>query len=124
MIAESLVGRGTIWMPDLVRRRELSRERFEQGIRKARPWVRWVDRLLKPRLTALSAGRIKRWIIVAAAAIMALTFYPLAFVPFGVNAPAVGILALGLGLIACDGVLVLVGYVFAGVTAYLLLTAL
>lgn len=63
VIAESLVGRGTLWMPGFVRRRDVSRERFDQGIRKARPWVEWVDRLLKPRLKALSArqrsGRVQ-----------------------------------------------------------------
>ena len=124
VVAESLFGRGTLWMPDFVRRREISRGKFDKGIRKARPWVEWVDRLLKPRLEALAAGRTNRWIIILAAAILAVTFYPLAFVPFGVTAPALGVLALGLGLMACDGLLVLVGYALAAVTGYVLFTSL
>jgi hypothetical protein len=55
---------------------------------------------------------------------LAVRFYPLAFVRFGVTAPALGVLALGLGLMACDGVLVLVGYALAAVTGYVLFTSL
>jgi hypothetical protein len=124
VIGQSLVGGGTLWMPDFVRRREISRDKFDRSLQKSRPWIGWVDRLLKPRLTALAAGRTKRWIIAAAAALLAVTFYPLAFVPFGVTAPSLGVLALGLGLMACDGLLVLVGYVLAAVTAYILFTSL
>lgn len=47
---------------------------------------------------------------------------PLAFVPFGVNAPALGVLALGLGLMACDGLMVLFGYACAAASAFLLFT--
>lgn len=120
-IIQSLAGGGgRLWLPDFVRRRQLSRERFDKGIEKARPWIARVDRLLKPRLTVLVAGRPQRWAVAGAAALLALTFYPLAFVPFGVNAPAVGVLAFGLGLMACDGLLVLFGYLASGVTAYVL----
>lgn len=123
-VAQSFIGGGALWMPGFVRRREIGRERFDRGIERARPWVAWVDHLLKPRLTALVAGRTQRWTVSVAAALLALTFYPLAFVPFGVNAPALGVLALGLGLMACDGLMVLLGYGCAGVTAYVLVTAL
>ena len=41
-----------------------------------------------------------------------------------IGAPALGVLALGLGLMACDGLLVLVGYALAAVTAYLLFVSL
>lgn len=119
-IGQSFAGGGALWLPARVRRREMDRGRFKRGMDKARPWLRRVDRLIKPRLTALSAGRTNRWIISAVAAVLAVTFYPLAFVPWGVTVPALGILALGLGLMGCDGVFVLVGYVFAADTAYTL----
>lgn len=48
--------------------------------------------------------------------------HTLAFVPFGVNAPALGVLALGLGLMACDGLMVLFGYACAAASAFLLFT--
>lgn len=119
-IIQSFAGGGRLWLPGFVRRSQLSRERFDKGIEKARPWIARVDRLLKPRLTVLMAGRAQRWAVAGATVLLALTFYPLAFVPFGVNAPAVGVLAFGLGLMACDGLLILVGYLASGVTAYVL----
>lgn len=123
-IGQSFVGGGTLWMPDAVRRREMEREKFDKALKKSRPWLEWVDRLLRPRLPALSAGRANRWIISIAAALLAVTFYPLAFVPWGVTAPALGVLAFGLGLMACDGLFVLVGYAFSAVTIYVLYSTL
>ena len=70
----------------------------------------------------LAAGPINRWIISLAAALLALTFYPLEIVPWGVTVPALGILAFGLGLMACDGLFVLLGYAFSASTAYLFYT--
>lgn len=121
-IGQSFIGGGALWMPDVVRRREIGRARFDDSIEKARPWVAWVDHLLKPRLTGLVVGRTQRWTVSVAAALLAVTFYPLAFVPFGVNAPALGVLALGLGLMACDGLMVLFGYACAAASAFLLFT--
>lgn len=123
-IMQSLVGGATLWLPGFVRRRRLSRAKFDKGIEKARPWVARVDKLLKPRLTVLVAGRLQHWAIAGASALLALTFYPLAFVPFGVNAPAAGVLAFGLGLMAYDGLLVLVGYMASGVTAWVIVSFL
>ena len=124
VIAQSFLGGGSLWLPGFVARRKLDRDRFEKAIERSRPWVERVDRLLKPRLTALAAGRNQRWAISAAAAILAITFYPLAFVPFGVNVPALGVLALGLGMMACDGVFVLLGYGLSAVTVFFLISAL
>lgn len=123
-VIQSFLGGGSLWMPDFVRRRKIGRKKFEKAVEKSRPWVEWVDRLLKPRLTALTAGAAQRWTIAVAAALLAITFYPLAVVPYGVTAPALGVLALGLGLIARDGIFVLIGFALAAATAYLLYTTL
>jgi hypothetical protein len=122
-VAQTLIGRGSLWLPERVRRYEMSREKFERVIDRVRPWTRRVDKLLKPRLTQLSAGEANTRIVAVAAAFLAITFYPLAFVPFGVNVPALGVMALGLGLLACDGLMVLLGYGFAAATVIVLLNA-
>ena len=124
VIIQSFVGGGSLWLPRFIRHRKLDRRRFDKSIEKARPWVEWIDRLLKPRLVAVVGGRTQRWSISAAATLLALTFYPLAFVPWGVTAPALGVLAFGLGMMACDGVLVLFGYGLSAVTAYVLVLSL
>ncbi len=123
-IGQSLLGRGALWVPRVVARREIGRERFEHAVEATRPWVRRVDRLLKPRLSVLVASRPARLALALAAAALALSLYPLAFVPFGANAPGAGLLALGLGLMAGDGLLVLLGYLLIGLTVYLLVAAL
>jgi hypothetical protein len=56
------------------------------------------------------------------AIILSLTFFPLGMVPFGVLAPALIVLILGLGITARDGVLILIGLslslgVFVGVAS-------
>ncbi len=123
-LGQSLLGGGALWLPELVRRRGIRRRRFERGVGKLRPWLEWIDRLLRPRLMLFSAGSANRVIVTAAAALLALSFFPLALMYHPVAVPAVGILALGLGLMACDGLLILIGYVFTGLTAYLLGTLL
>ncbi|MFP4537677.1 MAG: exopolysaccharide biosynthesis protein [Dichotomicrobium sp.] len=123
-IAQTLAGRGTLWAPEFVRRFEISRDRFERGVEKARPWIRWSDRLLKRRLTILLEGGASRFAILVSAALLALSLYPLAFVPFGANAPGLGLLAFGLGLMARDGLFVLIGYVLLGAMAAALIVAL
>lgn len=123
-VGQAALGGGSLWMPAFVRRREISREKVKKAVEKSRPWVERVDHLLKPRLGALVDRRAQHAIIAIAAALLALTFYPLAIVPWGVTAPALGVLALGLGLMACDGLFVLIGYACAAVTAYLLYTTL
>ena len=123
-IGQSFVGGGSLWMPDAVRRRSLERQKYDKALKKSRPWLERVDRVVRPRLTALSSGRANRWVISIAAALLALTFYPLAFIPWGVTAPALGVLAFGLGLMARDGLFVLAGYAFSAATVYVLYATL
>jgi len=123
-IGQSVAGRGELWVPRAVGRRRIERRRLERGIEAARPWIRRIDRLLEPRLQPLVAGRPARWVATLAAALLALALYPLAFVPFGANAPGAGLLLLGLGLMVGDGLLVALGYGLIGVTAYVLLAGL
>lgn len=121
-IVQWLRGGRSLWLPGFVRRRSLGRRRFERGIEAVRPWIRWIDRLLRPRLHVLVSGRAQRLAVVGTAAVLALLLYPLAFIPFGANAPGAGLLVLGLGLMACDGLLVLIGYGLTAVTVYVLVT--
>ncbi|WP_161624040.1 exopolysaccharide biosynthesis protein [Methylohalobius crimeensis] len=123
-VVQSLVGKGSLWMPRFLRNRKIGRDKLERGIEAARPWLGRIDTVVNRRLTLLSAGWTNRLIISLAAALLALSFFPLGFIPYGTTAPSLGIVMLGLGLMARDGLLVLVGYTLAGVTVYILLTAL
>lgn len=116
-LAQSLRGRrGALRLPGRLGRREIGRERYRRGLERGRRWAGRVDRLLKERLTGLTRGRPQRAAILLAAALLAVTMYPLAFAPWGVTAPALGLVAFGLALIARDGLMALFGYMLCGAT--------
>lgn len=120
VVIQSMVGGGALWTPGFVRRRGLSRDRLRTGLERARPWADRVDRLLCPCWTFLVDGLVNRVMIAVAVVLLAVTFYPLAFVPWGVMAPASGVLAYGLGLTGRDGRFVLAGHVLVGGTVALM----
>ncbi len=115
-IFQSVAGGKALWAPGFVRRREIDRDTYRNGLERGRRWLGRIDRVLKPRLRPLVATAPARAILIASAAAMAVTFYPLAFVPWGVTVPALGALAVGLALLSGDGLLALVGYLLGGST--------
>ncbi|WP_118133578.1 exopolysaccharide biosynthesis protein [Oceanicella sp. SM1341] len=121
-IANSLLGRGALRVPGFIGRREVQRDKLEAGVERARPWVRKVDAVLSQRLELLAVSRPARVVIALCAAALAVAMYPLAVVPFGVTAPAAGLLAFGLALMARDGFFALAGYALAAVTLWMGLT--
>lgn len=125
-IGQSILGRsgGGLWLPAFVRRREIADERFEKGVAKVRPYTDWVDRRLRPRLRLLTSNRAARVVIVMAATVLSLSLVPLAVVPWGVQAPSLGLVALGLALMTRDGLMALIGYLFAGLTVFVALAVL
>lgn len=121
VVLRSLIGGGPLRLPGRVGRLGLSRERYDQALDKGRRWTKPVDRVLAKRLTALTDGSLPRALLKLAAAVLALTMFPLAFVPWGVTPPAFGIVAFGLAMIARDGLLALIGYAFCLATAMTIL---
>ncbi|MBJ3776080.1 exopolysaccharide biosynthesis protein [Acuticoccus mangrovi] len=113
VIVHSLIGGGTLRLPGKVGRLGVDRQSFQNGLETGRRWTRPVDRLLARRLTVLTEGRLARSLLKLMTACLAVVMFPLELVPWGVTAPAIGIVAFGLALIAHDGVFALVGYLMA-----------
>lgn len=107
---------GALRLPGRFGNKAVGREKLERGLKRARPWTRRIDAMLSERLTVLTGGRLRRGGIVFAIVVLALTMYPLAFVPWGVTAPSLGVVAFGLALIARDGLFALIGYLFCAGT--------
>lgn len=120
-IARATFGRGALHLPGKLGDKTMDREKFQSGLDKSRPIVKKVDRVLSRRLVFLTEGRLQRAAISLAAALLAVSMYPLALVPWGVEAPAAGLVAFGLALMARDGLFALLGYAMAAVTLYLTL---
>ena len=115
-IFQSIAGGKALWAPGFVRRRGIDRDAYRDGLERGRRWLGRIDQVLKPRLRPLVATAPARALLIAAAAAMAVTFYPLAFVPWGVTMPALGALAIGLALLSGDGLLALFGYLLGSAT--------
>lgn len=118
-----LFRRRTPWMPEVLRKVKIPAAKLSKVQAKIRPFLAKIDGVIRPRLLWAVTGPMQ--IVVSLIAIvLALTFFPLGMVPFGVVAPAAIVLILGLGITARDGLLILIGLslsvgVFAGVATLL-----
>lgn len=111
--------RHEVWLPRWVLRRSVSRATYARVIVRVLKPVRYFERLSRPRLAFLS-GAISRFLIgltcVFLAVMLALP------VPFGDMLPSMAMLLFALGVMQRDGVVVLLGWLGAAISAaYLLL---
>ena len=113
-----LLFRNHPWLPEKLTSKEFSREKLEETVEKARPWALKLDRFMTERLVFLSQTPMLQIIALVCIA-LAISFYPLALVPFGVLAPAVAILIFGLGLTVSDGIVLLAGFAVTGLAVWL-----
>lgn len=109
---QALIGREQPWMPSRILDFSFDRARFQRGVDKSRPWVRRVEKLLGRRLEFMHNPVVFR-VGAAVCLLLALTFYPLAFVPFGVAVPGTAIILFSLGWVSRDGVALLLGFALA-----------
>ncbi len=102
-----LLGKEHVWLPAFLRRRTLNGDKLAAGARKLRPVTRWADKVVRPRLRWLTKGP---WLPAAAATciLLAATTPLLEFIPFASTIPMAGIALIGLGLLARDGLVLLV----------------
>ncbi|MEO1550423.1 MAG: exopolysaccharide biosynthesis protein [Pseudomonadota bacterium] len=119
-IFQSLFADGGLWAPERARNWKIDKDKVTSAVDKAKPVAKWIDKHLKKRWEGLIEGKIARWTIIACSILLALTFYPLALIPWGVQPPALAILAFGLALLGKDGFLALAGYAFTAATVVLL----
>lgn len=109
-----VVGKRTPWVPGRLRQVSFERKKFRAAVARVRPWTERIDRLLKPRLRALTVWPLNR-IGALACLLLAMAMVPLELVPFAAAVPALLIALYALALAAHDGVLALFG--LAGVIA-------
>lgn len=119
LAGQMLVGRRSPWLPRTLRSWSFERTRLEKAIQWGRGWVRWIDGLIATRWTVLTGPPFVQGLALIFIA-LALAFYPLALVPFGVAAPSGAAALLALGLTARDGVVVVLGLGLAGLAGWVL----
>jgi hypothetical protein len=104
-----LAGRKHFWLPAWVLRRSISRRRFRQALAWLQKPARFGDRLVRPRLTALTTDAAIK-VIAAACIVVALAMPVMEVVPFSANLAGIALTAFGLAVIAHDGLLALVAF--------------
>lgn len=112
-----MLGRERLWLPGLVLRRSVSRERLRQATRFLKRPAAFVDRLIGPRLTFLTRGFFPR-VIGAICLAIALVMPPLELVPMTNSMSAAAISAFALALLAHDGLLALLALAAASAGLY------
>jgi hypothetical protein len=105
------LGMKRIWLPSGALSAELPRDAVLGGIDKSRGVANRIDGLLKPRLTFLSGPPFVN-IVALLVIVAALITFPLGLIPFAPLAPGVAVVFFGLGMVARDGLWLLLGTAF------------
>jgi Uncharacterized ABC-type transport system, permease components len=108
------------WLPRFVDNRSLSGADLDKAFGRLIPWVQRVERISRPRIE-LFFGAIGDRIIGAICS--ALAFVLILPIPLGNLLPALTIGFFGFALFSRDGIFAVVGYVLAGVSAFLIYLA-
>lgn len=114
------LGHKRVYLPRWIAESSIATADFQKLINKVAPWLRRVEKLMRPRLTVLTLGSAERWL---GAFCVLLAFLLVLPIPLGNLLPALGILFIALGLIENDGVCVLMGLAI-GVVAWGFLSGL
>lgn len=117
--AQLLMGRSHPWLPARLSRISFGRAGFLHALEKARPYTRKIDRLIYPRFKFLIQDSFQPVIALLSIG-LSIAIMILGFIPFMAILPASGILLLGLGLSARDGLLFALSFVVAAITLWLL----
>lgn len=107
-----LAGRKQPWFPEILRRRGLSREKFYKARDALKVVTKRVDRLFKPRLH-IFVGAVGARMVGLVCMLLAMTMPPMEIIPWLSYIPAAAIALLAAGLSTRDGLVVLLGLIFA-----------
>ncbi|TGU71109.1 exopolysaccharide biosynthesis protein [Geomonas terrae] len=103
------------WLPKWVLRRSLAKEKVHTAVRLLRPSARFIDRWLRPRMSALIQGG-STYFISFVCAVIAIVMPMMELVPFSAHGAGVALTAFGLALISRDGLLALIAFAVTAVS--------
>lgn len=100
------------WLPRKLVERPLSREQLAPALEKgAQVFTKYVDRLSKPRLLALTHGastnRFNGFMLFVAGVLL---MFPFGLIPFSNTLPALAALFFAIGILQRDGIAILMGH--------------
>lgn len=108
LTAQQAIGRKTVWLPESVRRRTITRARLEGLIDKVLPWLKKAERFVRPRIGWATRGMASR--CAGLAGVVMSTAILLPFPGFN-TIPSMSLCLLALGDVMRDGLAVIIGSV-------------
>lgn len=115
-----VLGRRTPWIPDFFSKVRVKKRDVRKTRRILSPWISSVDDIVRPRLH-WAANKKFRILAAVFSSVLALTVIPLGPVPFGVALPGILTLMLGLGILARDGLMIILSYLGFGIFVLLVM---
>ncbi|KKO12742.1 exopolysaccharide biosynthesis protein [Pseudohongiella sp.] len=112
-VAQIVLQARHFWLPDWLLARSVSSEKMRKAVSAMRKPSRFIDRLLKPRLTVLVRGAT-RYAVALACGVTAMMTPAMEFIPFSANGAGLIWTLFGLALITDDGFVALLGYCLSG----------
>nr|WP_246408570.1 exopolysaccharide biosynthesis protein [Parvularcula dongshanensis] len=97
------------WLPASLRARRFSVERMKASVTRVHRYIGWIERLARPRLSAVVEGAGLR---IVGALLLVPTISILMPFPGSNTAPGIGVAIVSVGLLEKDGLLTLAGLVF------------
>lgn len=120
------IGWQQIWLPDMLLRRSLDRERFKKGLRLLGHPAGIIDKIVRPRLAFLTYPPFSR-ILGLCCCMIAFVKPPLELIPATSAIPAAIVAIFGLALTTHDGIVAIVGlaaFLVVGIGLFQLTTTL
>lgn len=118
--AQILIGRTAPWLPTKLGARTVSKAGLQSLAMRAGPWLRKIEALSKPRLTALSRRPLDRLVGLGLVVFSASILVPL---PGTNSVPGIAVVIISMGLLQRDGLLIIAGLVTGTVWIATLLIA-
>lgn len=112
-----LMGYEHFWAPDWLRDRSLKSSKVLKSVEWLKPVSRWIDDKLHARLSRV-AGPMGQKAACLVILCLCLAVPPLEVVPFATSAPMIVISIFGLALLYRDGLLMLLGFIAAGIAGF------
>ncbi|REC95940.1 exopolysaccharide biosynthesis protein [Kushneria indalinina] len=113
---QQVFGRSHPWLPERLRGVSIDADRFHRMVVRVKPWAKRFETLFKPRLEFMDTNTARR-VVAVLVTLLSLSMAPLELLPFAAALPSGMLLLISLGMIARDGLVMLVGLVIAVVGA-------
>jgi hypothetical protein len=114
IVVQMLMGRDSVWVPQAIANRGVSRGKMDKAVNFLRKPVGWVDKVMKPRLTWLAK---KPWNYVALLTVLAIALLApgMEFLPFVISIAAAAVGLFAAGILVRDGLVILLGYIVVAI---------